>query len=301
MKLKSKSVRAILFPALILLMMLAAFPVKVNASTTVTFYSTASDGFVTTDDIANMTYAYIWALSSGDYVGNASTSFSLGQIVQGEETIYYGISRAFLYFDTSELSGATIQSATLSLYGRVDDTTVDFNITIQDGQPNYPHDPLQLGDYAKGNYSGNGGQFDTTGFTTSGYNSIILNDAGISYINKKGTTKLCLRSDRDIAGTEVMLDNPEYVLTWSNEKGEGYKPKLTITYTLPPSTTMINILAPFLPLFAIGAAVGFIGLFFSIAAPEELRSEQFMFVSLITFISCGVCLVLLVVLNAMGV
>jgi hypothetical protein len=64
---------------------------------------------------------------------------------------------------------------------------------------------------------------------------------------------------------------------------------------------MINILAPFLPILALGAGIGFLGLFFSLASPDSEKNEQFLFLSLIVFISCGACLVLLVVLSSMGV
>jgi len=86
---------------------------------------------------------------------------------------------------------------------------------------------LKATDYDKSHYSGNGGQFNTNSFTT-GYNSIILNDQGKNWINWSGWTKLCLRSSRDISGTTPT--GSEYIGVYSSEQGNGYQPKLVITY-----------------------------------------------------------------------
>ncbi|MBE3120757.1 MAG: hypothetical protein IMZ53_14075, partial [Thermoplasmata archaeon] len=111
----------------------------------------------------------------------------------------YNIYRGFVFFNTSTLpANAYLDSATLSLYKKDDYSTTDFAITIQNGQPTYPHNPMQSSDYNKNDYSGNGGALNTSLFT-SGYNAIIMNN--LSWINKTGTTKLCLRSSRDISGT----------------------------------------------------------------------------------------------------
>jgi hypothetical protein len=61
---------------------------------------------------------------------------------------------------------------------------------------------------------------------TNGYNAIILSN--LSWINKTGITKLCLRSDRDING--IAPTGNEYVNVYANEKGSGYQPKLVINY-----------------------------------------------------------------------
>jgi hypothetical protein len=123
-------------------------------------------------------------------------------------------------------SNAYLDNATLSLYKQDDCSTTDFDITIQNGQPTYPHDSLQSSDYNKNDYSGNGGTLNTSGFTT-GYNAITLNN--LSWINMTGTTKLCLRSSRDINGKEPTGN--EYVNIYSSNYQEtGYLLKLVIAY-----------------------------------------------------------------------
>jgi hypothetical protein len=65
-----------------------------------------------------------------------------------------------------------------------------------------------------------------TSLFSSGYNAITLRD--LSWINKTGTTKLCLRSSRDINGNAPTGN--EYVNVYANEQGSGYQPKLVIAY-----------------------------------------------------------------------
>ena len=60
-----------------------------------------------------------------------------------------------------------------------------------------------------------------------GYNNISLTN--YSWLTKEGTTKLCLRSSRDINGT-APTGYYESVYVYSSEEGGGYQPRLTIVY-----------------------------------------------------------------------
>jgi len=62
----------------------------------------------------------------------------------------------------------------------------------------------------------------------NGYNDIYLNSDGKSWLNRTGLTKLCLRSSRDINGNAPTGN--EYVTVYTTEQGDGYQPKLVITY-----------------------------------------------------------------------
>lgn len=128
--------------------------------------------------------------------------FGVGQLYSATPT--YTIYRGFVFFDTSSIPDiATINNATLSLYAYSDLSTADFNVTIQDGQPTYPHNPIQSGDYDKVHYSGDGGSRNTTdGLSESAYWNITLNNDGLDMIQVDGTTKLCLRSNKDISATQ---------------------------------------------------------------------------------------------------
>ena len=99
----------------------------------------------------------------------------------------------------------------------------------------YPHDPLINSDYDKTYYgpAASGGQYNTSsGWSTSGYNTLNLNATGLNWINKSGETKFFLRSSRDISVTSP--SGYEYVEYYSYEWGDGYRPQLVVTYTLPP-------------------------------------------------------------------
>jgi hypothetical protein len=144
----------------------------------------------------------------------------------------YHIFRGFLLFGTRELpANACITNAILSLYKKDDYSATDFTITVQNGQPTYPHDPLEQGDYNKEYYSGNGGSLNTINFV-NGRNNITL--ANFSWITAGDITKLCLRGSRDINGTAPT--GQEYVNVYSADadyKGESNpdpRPKLIITY-----------------------------------------------------------------------
>jgi hypothetical protein len=194
------------------------FPVVIDPTLSVN--SLSNDGYIWKSD---KTYNTAWSAPSGT-VDSSSTYLSIGQTLSS--SVYY-LYRGFVLFDTSSLpSNAYLDSAVLSLYKKDDFSTTDFLLTIQNGQPTYPHNPLQATDYGKSLYSGNGGSLNTANFV-NGRNNITLTN--LSWVNKIGTTKLCLRSSRDISGTTPTGN--EYVNVYSaNAPLQGEVPKLIITY-----------------------------------------------------------------------
>ncbi|MCK4416239.1 MAG: PKD domain-containing protein, partial [Thermoplasmatales archaeon] len=196
---------------------------------TITFNSTSSDGYIYA---FGSDYSEVWNNNGNSATIEDTLDFiNMGQFSLNDVLIY--IYRAYLFFDTSSLpDDAVIASATLSLYGK-SGTAWDFYIRIQNGQPTYPHNPINQGDYDRTHYSGNGGQFYTSGWSTSGYNDISLNSNGTSWINKQGTTKLCLRSSKEINGIPPLFNINEVISFYSYEKGNDYRPKLAVEYTIP--------------------------------------------------------------------
>jgi len=152
----------------------------------------------------------------------------IGQDFDTFPSNYYYVWRGFVFFDTAILpDDANVTEAKISLYLEFDFSNTDFNITIQNGQPTYPHKPRVSADYYYGHYSGDGGQFNTSGIA-AGYNNITLNTDGRGWINLQDITKLCLRSSRDINSDVPTAE--EYVAFYSREDGESKSPKLYITY-----------------------------------------------------------------------
>jgi hypothetical protein len=194
---------------------------SILASSSEVAYSSTSDGNIYGN---NANYNTAWTAVSGTV---SSTDGYLGQLTG------YTVHRLFLFFDTSAIpDDATVTSATLSLYGKTDLSTTDFLMTVQNGQPTYPTDPLATTDYNKAYYSDDGGSLTTDGLSTVAYNDITLNSTGESWISLTGTTKLCVRSSRDIAGTTPTGN--EYVQVYlAEETGTSKDPKLTVNYTYP--------------------------------------------------------------------
>jgi hypothetical protein len=146
----------------------------------------------------------------------------------------YDIMRAYLYFNTSILpSNAIILEANLTLYCISKNS--DNNITIQNGQPTYPHNILELSDFWQGHYSGDGGTITASEITTQEFFTIQFTDDGETWINKGNLTKLCLRMSDDInaiaptTGTNhFVLASKDYDITYN----DTICPKLTVRWKL---------------------------------------------------------------------
>lgn len=149
------------------------------------------------------------------------------------------ISKLYLFFDTSVIPiNAVITSAKIRfVLSNVVECDTHFNLVVQDGQPNYPHSPINGYDYNHNFYKNNGGQLNTSEMTDEDFNYLILNTNGKNWINIGGMTKFCLRNSREIAAInpklvhEVQNDEHITICTADNEYAEQ-RPKLTITYTI---------------------------------------------------------------------
>ena len=163
------------------------------------------------------------------------------QVGQRRNVNTYMLWRDYELFDTSSIgAGSTITSAIFYFFLDSDSSNTDFKLTIQNGQPLSPHNPPNINDYYYLNYSGDGGFLSTASMTERYWNSITLNATGISWINKVGITKLCLRSSRDISSTAPASN--EYILL-SDAEG-GNTPYMAITYSLDTSTS-VDAIVPY--------------------------------------------------------
>jgi hypothetical protein len=211
-------------------------PETATAETSATFYATGDSGYVyksRSTYSSAFTYTTGTVLNTGDYI-------RIGQYYGGG---LYRINRSFLIFDTSSIpSNAIITSATLSLYQVLadsDQSATDFDIVIQNGQPDYPNVPLVTGDYYYAHYSGDGGSINTSNLSDE--TIITLNADGLSWI-QKGVgvlTKLALRSSRDI--NQIQPSGYEYVYFYDSDHDEIYFPKLVVNYTLSAAGTSTKI------------------------------------------------------------
>jgi hypothetical protein len=201
--------------ALLLVLQAAASPDEAP------FYSTL-DGYISQSDVS---YSGAHDAPTGVVV-SGTNALSVGQTGSAAYTVWRGV----LFFDTSSLpDDCTISSAVLSLYGHDDDSTVDFDITVVDGS--MLDEPLVAADYGLlKNQTVSGGSFNTSDFQYS-YNDIPLNETGMAWISKTGTTKFGLRSSKDIAA--IVPSGLETASFYTSEEGEGYQPKLVVTCATP--------------------------------------------------------------------
>jgi hypothetical protein len=185
----------------------------------------ANDGYCYLQDSK---YENAWSCPEGEII-DTDDDIIIGQQKSQGDPSEYMISRGYLFFNTTTLpSNMIITNATLSLHKAADYSSTDFDIIIQNGQPDFPHSPLENGDYNKDYYEGNGGEeFNTANFT-SGYNDIQLTN--YSWLTGEGITKFCLRSNHDIDGKEEPTGD-EYVSIHSSEfSGFGCHSILEIIY-----------------------------------------------------------------------
>lgn len=142
-------------------------------------------------------------------------------IGQGVWNGYYNFMRVALFFDTSGIS--TIVKAELRLY-KPSGHSGSVNAVIQNGMPDYPHNPLVAEDYNQENYSGNGGEISTSGWSGGSYKSTEVNK---DWVNKSGHTKLLLRDENDINGVPSS-DWDELSIAGHLWETEEQRPKLRI-------------------------------------------------------------------------
>jgi hypothetical protein len=206
----------------------AKYPVYVDPTYN---FNTTSDAWI---DVADATYNTAWTAATGTLVNGDFPAWVGQSLFIG----IYSVDKSYVIFDTSTVpTGLNISSVSLYLFGYLDESDTDFSVMVCSGQPTYPHSPVVAGDFSKSFYAtDSGGGFATsTGWSTSGYNQVHLNNTG--WINKGGTTKLALRSSKDILGTAPIGD--EKVSFWQSEHGISTIPYVTIVGTIPLTTPVV--------------------------------------------------------------
>lgn len=186
------------------------------------------------------TYAASRILASGSFEGAPISNYLIVGQIPGNP---YGIYRTFLLFDTSSIGTNTaIKKAVLSLFPCDDEINAYVDFVIQGNMPDYPHNPVVVGDYNYLNYqSSEIGGMITSGRSENrnGWNGpridMELNGNAISWINKIGITKFCLRAKKDV---DNIASTSYYEAAFFNaaQAGVDLAPYLTIDYV--PATTI---------------------------------------------------------------
>ena len=216
--------------------------------------SSAFDEYIhSTDPPASQEAKYHELQSRAVGIAPIGASSIVGQTFMGptgasSDEFTWTIYRNFLIFNTASLPDtAIIASAKIRFYSGWKNTNNEFDVVVQNGQPTYPHIPLQGLDYNKVNYDPtDGGSINTADITAGAFNELPLNEDGLTWINKSGLTKIAIRSSRDIddlppavASDEFQLVR-EYISFSMTGVSTAYKARLIVEYnveTKPVVTT----------------------------------------------------------------
>jgi hypothetical protein len=220
---------------------LATYPLLVAASDT--FYPDVSTGSTTVDGTVGRydqteTWAQIRAGAGTKVFDNLTIAVEHTQFEANDAT-WKGLYRGIYLFDTSALpDGASISAATYSNYGEgsardVIGISANCKVNVVASNPATSND-LVAADFTT---------LGTTLFATAiaygsynqdGYNDWALNASGIAAISDTGLTKLGLREEYyDILGNTPAIGSRGItgVRMYESDKGDGYKPKLVVTYS----------------------------------------------------------------------
>lgn len=153
------------------------------------------------------------------------------------ENTWATLGRTILLFDTSSIPpGATIMRATFCIFGndKLDIISANPTLNLFASSP-ASNIALVPADYQQIATIPLSTPISYAAFNTLGYNSLPLNPYGLTLIQKQGITKLALREAKyDVSGIRPPWASPGYAgfEFWTSEEGEGYKPKLTVTYKI---------------------------------------------------------------------
>ncbi|MCP4610647.1 MAG: hypothetical protein GY845_18205, partial [Planctomycetes bacterium] len=210
---------------------------------TLTFYPDADTETSSVD-------GYVWRTSAGTWsslvngVGNGCSDTALTPSIQiaGNATTswFNGLYRSIFTFDTSSLpNDCTINSATLSIYGRSkgDDASIDPHFNIYSCTPTNIAS-LMGTDFNLANWGSTAlcdTSIDYSSWNLSGYNDFALNASGLALISKTGTSKFGAREASYDAPNSSPADMGGTQSAWMGwhpaEAGSGYEPKLVVIYT----------------------------------------------------------------------
>jgi len=223
----------------------AEYPLRISASAT--YYPDAHEETSSVDgSVREWGVDKTWgAIRIADGVGAFDSVTEVNAIIYEASTTnnqYSGLGRSIFLFDSSGLDDdAIISAATLSLYGSAKssglDGTPDINIYSSNPTSNIT---LEAGDYA----SLGADAFCDTPITYANWkttdpfwNDFVLNATGIASIDREGVSKFGTRNAyHDVGGVQPpwISEARDELNCYTADKGNGFKPKLVVTYTTVP-------------------------------------------------------------------
>ena len=209
--------------AVLLIVLVPPPSTSADLGTTISIYSSASDGHLKrTDDDG-------WeAMREAEEASGVYDTLRYIKVDTRTGVIY----RGFLYFETIGIPrNATITSASLVIYAKCTMDRDECQLYVVSGMPDCPHEPLCARDYDRSHYSSVACGFADIGdWTELAYRTVSLEQPD-ELISKGGTTKLCLMERRDFENDPPPDERSEneYKM-YAHEEGEGFQPYLSVTY-----------------------------------------------------------------------
>ena len=209
-----------------------------------TFYSSQNDGVCYYTSNTNRSWATQHDAAASEVVldnpGGETLIAGIG--VGNAANTFRNLIRSFFLFDTSSLpDGATITSATISIYGTNKDATNDVpapDIGLVATTP-ASDTAIATGDYDQQGTTLLSNTISYNSWSTTGYNTFTLNASGLSAISKTGITKLGFRIESDRTNTaptgDIFYSGVKRVFGYFYTNNASVDPKLEITYTVPAS------------------------------------------------------------------
>lgn len=182
----------------------------------------ASDG-----QVLSYSATYLTARAGTGSLGNDHTAnnYDLGQVYTGGTYYLYEL---FIQFDTSGIpDDATVTAVELKLRFSAALYTYTVNVREHDWGTAVTNTDWVAGADASGKTLL--ASYASASLNGSGYTTFTSEDAFITAINKTGATRMVICSSR-VENGDVPVGN-ERLLFYPSEKGAGYTPTLTVTYT----------------------------------------------------------------------
>ena len=223
------------------------FGIKPVFAITSTFYpdpnteTSSVDGQITATSNGQPDSQTAWDNVRGATTGTASDDTSgfvvstQGLYIVRADTYSATIRRGFLLFDTSSLgAGATISSATLSVYATIIVNTSNFGndtLCVITTTPD-SNTGLVGTDYDNVGSTLQATAIDITTITTGVYTNFTLNSTGLANVSKTSVTKFGLRIGEDINNSPPIDSSNQVTMSAAETTGTSEDPKLEVVYTV---------------------------------------------------------------------
>lgn len=184
---------------------------------------------------ASSSWAGLHDSTNGSVAADADTNELVTRIVASAAgNNWDAIHRAFFLFDTSSIpDSATILSATFELYITAKTTTLAAQSLVLVTSTPASNTALVTDDYEQVGTTAQSDTLALASVTTSAYNLLTLNAAGLASISKTGVTKFGLRLEADRANAEPTWASSAQADISADFADGTNDPKLNVTYSQP--------------------------------------------------------------------